>query len=468
MAENERPHRSCTKNVNYNDIANPHYDDFDAPPKRKRRKKNDSPSFLKGIKEWAWVVEDNIEVKDERVDGDKTQEEGDMSIAKGRLPSSIVNPLFEPHSEEIRTKAQEMFYDPLINDALLKSVESGVPVHWIDKIKGKGVAENLGAFFIFCATRQEMYWQKQGDPHASVMDDFMLTDYRWCNLYRELDRGTRYFHAEVQRKYDKRTVAEVLWMAYTYRCANRVRTWVELGGIPGLPKTEPELNAFNKLVGEFAGVKERTYGFFASCHIQSGGFPNYVTALKGLLKPVNGDSGLIAIEAEAQKIEDILKDVEGNKLQRICLNVLKRLKGCGDFTSWQITCDLLESGVLGSCTEEDWMYNGPGALSGLERIFIGKVSSNSARGSLLKGFRKGKKKKADKEELVNLARVLRDIGRVVYSVIGVQFRAFRGRPITLKNIEHSLCEFSKYCNMKEVRCSESRSDELRRELRRCI
>jgi hypothetical protein len=178
-----------------------------------------------------------------------------------------------------------------------------------------------------------------------------------------------------------------------------------------------------------------------------------------LQRPKNEPSAPSNLDDLASDIEEILETADpATKLEQVCVR-LRKMKGVGNFLSWQMTSDLLESGVLPGCTEEDWMEMGPGAISGLERIFLGKVSPKT-RGALLE-------KRFDKNLWLDLVRLLRDIAGVVYerdrrkegvpfpmltllshsrryTHLGVNFPHFRGRRLTLKNMEHVLCEFSKY------------------------
>lgn len=99
----------------------------------------------------------------------------------------------------------------------------------------------------------------------------------------------------------------------------------------------------------------------------------------------------------------------------------------GNFFAWQILCDLLESKVLGPNTDNQWACLGPGAKNGLRRLF----PLETTKGELW------------------LTRLLRNIcapdgDSSAYRRLGQTFPAFLGKPLSLKNIEHALCEFDKY------------------------
>ena len=73
------------------------------------------------------------------------------------------------------------------------------------------------------------------------------------------------------------------------------------------------------------------------------------------------------------------------------------------------------------------MVAGPGARNGLRKIFP----------------------KAETTEELKFMRLLRDMCNPIgptsgFTALSLEFPAFLGKPLSLKNLEHSLCEFSKY------------------------
>ena len=115
---------------------------------------------------------------------------------------------------------------------------------------------------------------------------------------------------------------------------------------------------------------------------------------------------------------------------KTCYNVLLRVKNVGKFFAWQVLCDLIESRVV-PYTEDDWVQLGPGAIGGLKAIFGTSVNKNS--------------------ELLKLAILLREMQDGVFRALELSFPRFIGRDITLKNIEHALCEFCKYTDNHVMR-----------------
>ena len=124
--------------------------------------------------------------------------------------------------------------------------------------------------------------------------------------------------------------------------------------------------------------------------------------------------------------QDLQNAAERRQVKQ-CFFIIKDVPGAGKFMSWQILCDLLELRQLGDCTDNQWTCLGPGARNGLRRIF---------------------REVKEKDELF-LTRVLRDLCQAqgttsAYQVLDLDPPTFLGKEVSLKNIEHALCEYDKY------------------------
>ena len=110
----------------------------------------------------------------------------------------------------------------------------------------------------------------------------------------------------------------------------------------------------------------------------------------------------------------------------MCQTVVLTIPNVGDFFAWQIICDSLESKILGWNTDNQWACLGPGAKNGLRRIFC----LETTRGEL------------------KHTRLLRDLcnpkgSKSGFAKLGVKFPAFLLKELSLKNVEHALCEYDK-------------------------
>lgn len=195
-------------------------------------------------------------------------------------------------------------------------------------------------------------------------NDARLTLYR--QNYRELDRGTNYFRSHILSLWDKYNkdgpvgydtwIELVLWASLCYRLVNRISTFEEFGCIPEVADWPRFKRFMNKAVR--SGTK-----VFTDAHITGG------------LKPFLRNMEMVH-EKDAQLVkevsEQVLESVHKGSLEG-CFDAVKTINGAGNFTAWQVVCDLMESQCLSPCTEDDWTELGPGAKGELHRTSIALI-----------------------------------------------------------------------------------------------
>ena len=120
-----------------------------------------------------------------------------------------------------------------------------------------------------------------------------------------------------------------------------------------------------------------------------------------------------------------MEDKIGKKIKQAisledCFMAIKEIPYVGPFFAWQITADLLELKLIK--LPDTWTELGPGAKHGLEQIF--NVKSQS--------------------QYLTLSRKLTSIMDLVFKCLGIESKSLLGRKMSLKTVEHALCEFDKY------------------------
>ena len=112
----------------------------------------------------------------------------------------------------------------------------------------------------------------------------------------------------------------------------------------------------------------------------------------------------------------------------------------GPFFAWQILCDLLESQILGTNTDNQWACLGPGAQNGLRRIFPLETTKGTLKHT----------------------RLLRDIcslngQKSGFAALGVDFQAFLNKPLSLKNIgkKHAFKKYDQFAPNTSCFCTGS-------------
>ena len=277
-------------------------------------------------------------------------------------------------------------------------------------------ADAVAAFLLFILERQTIWVRKQKGKQLLTRNEVMAGKW-FTNMYRELDRGTLYFRRAINRtdlkgfKFDKMVINEcllekVLFKSIIYRLINKVETFMDYGRLPSKENFSSFLNYLNKKKSEGTVI-------FTAAHQNMG-----LRRLLDTFDFVRKNIGKLAKEVVAGAKRRSIKD---------CQNALLKMPNVGDFFAWQILCDLLESRLLGENTDNQWATLGPGAKNGLRRIFPLPTSRGELRHT----------------------RLLRDLcapagSQSGYQALGLAFPAFLDKPLSLKNVEHALCEYDKY------------------------
>ncbi|KAI2496911.1 hypothetical protein MHU86_17604 [Fragilaria crotonensis] len=271
-------------------------------------------------------------------------------------------------------------------------------------------AFQVGSFFLFVNERQRI-WERRnnGDP-APWSQCIVFNEYFFCNNYRELDRGTNYFRDQMLQLREKYpTVGRQVWLSKVlfasmcYRLLNLIETFEAFGGIP-------EPGAVSKFLTSIRETMKAGKIAFTGAH-QTMGFDRYNDTMHDVVKSLN-------------KLASDIFNADLRKSLRDCYHEVTSICNVGPFFAWQITCDLMECGCLPNCTENDYAKLGNGAVKGIQLIF-------------------GKECKSEVQQ-VHAAMLLGKLQNQVFADLGVHFPRFRGKELTLKDIEHALCEFNKY------------------------
>ena len=120
---------------------------------------------------------------------------------------------------------------------------------------------------------------------------------------------------------------------------------------------------------------------------------------------INGLGKLVETKEDFEKKKSkIVKGIKGAMSLEDCFKAIREIQYVGPFFAWQITADLMEVKLVTlPCS---WTELGPGAKEGQKQIF-------TVMDSVFKG-------------------------------LGIGFKSFLGTKMSLKTVEHALCEFDKY------------------------
>lgn len=278
-------------------------------------------------------------------------------------------------------------------------------------------------FWSFVAERHEVFLRRvvHRQPPPWTRDESVAGVY-YTNVYRELDRLTRYVQRHVLLP--EPDSAEVLFNLVKFRYFNWIPTWEALGGFAPRAAWDQAAADTALLARQAAGHKVFTGAYMVQARSTAGreGFGSKIKLYTARLSQV-------AEEAPAlwDEIDQILPHI-GDKLDSphkqmgaIHAALKRRLPGVSDFLAYELLIDLNYARL--PFTEDDWVNVGPGAKLGLSFL----LESRPVRGSW-----------TWLDALMELRHEWQ--GRAARA--GAQ--RLRGPVLTLRNVEHSLCEYSKY------------------------
>ena len=265
-------------------------------------------------------------------------------------------------------------------------------------------AAGLVAFAAFIHLRQEVHVKRTLVPGlaAPFTDNETLQSFYFTNIFREADNGTKYYRRQILNQHEELSqekLPEILFQTYIYRCVNKVITFQRFGGIPA----EKDWDKFRGFM--CSSMQDKTEeNFFTQAHINQG---QNKTAL--------------TIEYVLEHKEKMARQISSATSLKTVFEIIRTAPHVGPFLSWQITADLCELKLIR--LKENFVALGPGAQAGLK-----KVLGEKFRGS---------------EEL-EMTKTLTKLMKPVFRQLDMNFQYFLGRDMSLKAIEHSLCEFDKY------------------------
>lgn len=309
------------------------------------------------------------------------------------------------------------------------------------------------AFFAYARERHSTYLRRRsGRPRSEWTSDPILRQYRFCNVFRELDRTTIWFRENVRDRL--RDQPDVLLATVLFRWFNRIvsgeavfqqcRTNFSESGAPGETAWEELLRT-----GSLDGARDSLVCWCGGGPYVTGSYiiktPDGKSKLDGVLwcieqfmtREVPGladYSGSLGIVGWREYAEAMLNSPGCFALHEVW-EWLCQFPYLGDFMAYEIITDLRHTALLDRAPDiMIWANPGPGAMRGLNRIHGRPLNSRVS------------KRQANEE-----MRMLLASSQLVWywpSVEGSQHEVpgdFTDWPAwEMRDVEHTLCEFDKY------------------------
>lgn len=280
-------------------------------------------------------------------------------------------------------------------------------------------------FYRFLYNRQAVWYNRfvLSQPRPWT-EDYILHANKFTNIYRELDRGTKYLLEVI--KPNCSSFKEYLFNCMAYRLTNLTISWDAC--VPDATALKDH-DSFNYLdfIAPFIEMK-KTCKIFTAAH-----FTPYYRA-SGTKCKITG-FGMI-LQMVFDELDQFVEDIENCvSLEDVCKRI-KKYPCYGGFLSYEVATDLTywETFHLDS---NHWCNPGPGAVRGACRVFpdenLNKLSKNP-------------------NHFNELAIIMRDDQEAYFNEIkhynpeSPHFLELthHGQYLCLRGIEHSFCEFDKY------------------------
>jgi len=283
--------------------------------------------------------------------------------------------------------------------------------------------ENIELFFNFIAERQLVWERRFIDklPREKWTDNEILKVTKYTNTYRQLDRGSLWcFHQILRPNWiwsDKKPAdfKKLFWKLVIYRLCVRIETFEQIG-LPARDNFDP-LTYLKRFYDIILADNQPT------C-------TNAFLTLGGLFKGITRPTGLIyAMMYMDSNIEDMCERIHKAETGYDLMDILCELPGVSGFMAYEIYCDLCYCKDAIKFTINDAVNTGPGCVEGLRLLFPSTDCKRSNTLPTLLRFLGEQKEWLDK--------------------FGIKFPYMNWlepvkNELSLRTMEHSLCEFSKY------------------------
>ena len=277
-------------------------------------------------------------------------------------------------------------------------------------------SDAVAAVLFFTHERQTI-WRRKYRGKSHLTDNMLMKGKWFTNMYRELDRGTQYFRRcmlettlknhIITEKVNTKVIRKVLFKSIVYRLINEIKTFRDYGGIP----SEEEFEDFEVFIK--ARHESKSEKVFTAAH-QNNGMRRFLESISYVQENIQSLAKQLAVHAEERKASS-------------CYQTIVSVPGIARFFGWQILSDLIEAKILGRITDNQWTFLGPGAENGLRRVFPLPSTMHQLK----------------------YTRLVRDMcapsgPKSGFQALGLEFPTLLNKALSLKNVEHLLCEYDKY------------------------
>ena len=269
----------------------------------------------------------------------------------------------------------------------------------------KGVIKkHRDLFWKYIAERYNIYLLKEKEKLPMPWtDDPILIEYHFTNVYRKHDRGSCWLYdALLKDKKNGLDIKQMVWRIIQYRLPNYHTLFEDHGWIPYKFKRQVWLRRLYQ-------TKEKHGRWFTNAHI----------VLQSNFEQSRGQNYLDYLAGISENFDEFWSKFVMIETMEEGFRLLKRMKGLGGFTSYEIMIDICTIGIKPKRFLNEFANPGPGCKEGIDLIYPNRT--NMTYFEAMERLRNNQHRAFDRLGL-----------------------APPPEELTIQDIEFNLCEFSKY------------------------
>ncbi|KAH9477081.1 hypothetical protein JR316_0010997 [Psilocybe cubensis] len=276
-------------------------------------------------------------------------------------------------------------------------------------------------FWRFAAERKAIDDRRRAGQSPPFTEDKILRDYFFCNTYRVLDKLSQYLIKEVIEK-GSQDPEEVVFRVLLFNSFTRIETWELLDRELGpLTWATYDRDAYMVVLAAASESGAKLYtGAFIKPAPHFGYAHNYANHLCLL---------------EAFMINQLHARLRAAPYLANVYEYIIAFPSMGAFSTYQLILSLSYTKVL-NFHPGDLVVSGPGSESGLNKLFGARAMA------------RGRAQMGDEFE-AEVIRYLAASQAYHFQRLGLEFSGLGPKrlPMTVVDIEHTLCEVDKYCRV---------------------
>jgi len=280
-------------------------------------------------------------------------------------------------------------------------------------------------FFAFATERHGIYRRKQRGERWPWTDDPIMREYRFTNVFRELDRVTIWFRQNVRERL--RAQPECLLATVLFRWFNRpetgetlfLQTDLDFGGRTAFE----EFLRTGDITCLRAAIKTQRPPYVTGAYtINTNSVPRGLTKEEGVLRQF----GVFAARDWRTRAQQMLVPQFRHSIEGTTAWLQEGVPCLGPFMAYEVASDLRWTDLLGAAPDIlSWANPGPGAQRGIQRI----------RGAVEEGAVK---------KAVDEASAVEEMRRLLILSHNPRNWPADWPTWEMREVEHTLCEFDKY------------------------